>query len=71
MFMLETIAVCHGWEITGRFGTEYEAARRRQKIPRYTVYSPDGRAMEEFRYLRSARAWCRANNDYVPQGDMA
>ena len=38
-----------------------------EHLPRYVVYSPDGRALEEFRRKASAQRWCEATTDFVQE----
>lgn len=34
-------------------------------IPKYAVFAPDGRMLEEFRRLASAEKWCRGTKDFI------
>ena len=36
-------------------------------IPKYTVFSPDGILLEEFRRFDSAVRWCQRTKDFVSE----
>ena len=38
---------------------------RAQRLPRYSVWTPDGRCLEEFRSMASAERWCREQDDFA------
>lgn len=38
---------------------------RLERLPKYTVWSPDGKCLEEFRRVASAERWCRETKDFA------
>jgi hypothetical protein len=57
--ILHDVKTVNGWQIRERTGHQAKAER----LPRYAVFHPDGRTVEEFRRLASAEKWCRENDD--------
>lgn len=53
--MLESLQYVNGFNIKRRVG----AAVRTLRLPQYTVWTPAGLCLEEFRRKASAIRWCR------------
>ena len=55
---LEPLKYVNGFNIMVRTGP----AVRAQRLPRYTVWTPAGRCLEEFRRKASAIRWAKENS---------
>lgn len=58
---LETLRTVNRLEIKKRVGTPVRAER----LPQYTVWTPSGHCLEEFRRLASAIKWARGIDDFM------
>lgn len=59
---LTTLCEVNGLEVKSRKGP---GVGGKGGIPKYGVWTPDGRELEEFRTLRGAMAWARAQNGHA------
>ena len=64
MIYLQTIKKINNLTIKERYGKDFRRIKRYQNIPRYTVWTFDGRCLEEFYRLSSAKKFCRNTKDF-------
>ena len=59
---LDTVATINGLTIKRRTGRPVTS----ENLPRYVVFTPEGRALEEFRQKAQAVRWCHLTKNFLP-----